>query len=193
MKKPTEIVKSVYHEHIAKFGEPSRSYRYENTPSNESIVYPSHVDVMVWDPEEDFLMTTLCTIGMSAQPMNGVDYRVELHMSIAEEMDEELVGELTVFLANLSLYPFMYSTFFDWWHTLPNVGNIPGYSEPRSLLLHPAFVKDGWDLMCTAGTHVKILNVIPITNDEQTLSKEKGVEALINYLFENEISYFDRR
>ncbi|KGD64579.1 hypothetical protein Y5S_02334 [Alcanivorax nanhaiticus] len=138
-------------------------------------------------------MTTFCTIGMSEKPMSGVDHRVELHLSIAEKLSDELVGKLTVFLANLSLYPFMNSTYFDWWHTLPNVGKIPGYASTSSLFMHPAFVENGWDVICAEEAHVKILNVVPITKDEQLISKEKGVNALLDYLSDNEISFFERR
>jgi hypothetical protein len=193
MKRPTELVKAVYREHIERFGEPEKSIRYDSPPSNDTDIYPSFIDVMVWPPEEDLIMTTFSTIGMSEKPMVGAEHRVELHFSIAEKLNEDLIGKITIFLANLSLYPFMNSTYFDWWHTLPNVGQIPGYESTTSLLLHPAFVKDGWDIICKEGTNVKILNVVPITKEEQVLSKEKGINDLIDYLYDNEISYFDRR
>jgi len=193
VKKPTELVKAVYREHIQRFGEPDQSIRYDNPPSNDPDIYPSCIDVMVWPPEEGFNMTTFSTIGMSEKPMDGAEHRVELHLSIAESLSKELTSKITIFLANLSLYPFMNSTYFDWWHTLPNVGSIPGFESTPSILLHPAFVKDGWDLICAEGLHVKILNVIPITKEEHALSKEKSINELLDYLEDNKISYFERR
>ncbi len=190
---PSEIVKNVYREHIEKFGEPAQSFRYDNQSSDNGISYPQFVDVMIWVPDEDVNMTTFATIGMSDKAMKGVDYRVELHLAVEGALDENTTGKLTIFLANLSLYPFMNSTYFDWWHTVPNAGNIPGFPSTQSLLLHPAFVKDGWDLICTDLGHIKIINIVPITKEEQQMSKEKGINALLDYLDENEISYFARR
>jgi len=193
MIKPSEIVKKVYREHIEKFGEPTRSLRYDKKEPYDSNAYPPFIDVMIWSPEEDLNMTTFATIGMSDMPMKGADYRIELHMSVEGELDEETAANITIFLANLAQYPFINSTYFDWWHTVPNAGEIPGYKTTHSLLLHPAFVENGWDLICTDYGHVKIINVIPITKEEQLMSKEKGINFLLDYLEENEVSYFARR
>ncbi len=128
MTKPTELVKAVYREHIQNFGEPAQSIRYNNPPSYVPDIYPSIIDVMVWPPEKALNMTTFCTIGMSEKPMNGADFRAELHFAVEGALNKELTSKITRFLANLSIYPFMNSTYFDWWHTLPNVGSIPGFA-----------------------------------------------------------------
>lgn len=193
MKKPTELVKAVYRAHIQNFGEPAQSIRYDNPPSYDPDTYPSFIDVMVWPPEEDLNMTTFSTIGMSEKPMNGADFRAELHFAIEGALNKELTSKITIFLANLSIYPFMNSTYFDWWHTLPNVSSIPGFESTTSVLIHPAFMKGGWNSISLKEEHVKILNIIPITKEEQALSKDKGVKYLLDYLEKNEISYFKRR
>ncbi len=54
-------------------------------------------------------------------------------------------------------------------------------------------MEGGWNSIRIKEEHVKILNIIPITKEEQALSKDKGIEGLLNYLKENEISYFKRR
>ncbi len=193
MKKPAEIVKEVYHEHIRKFGEPALSLRYDNPPSYDENVYPSYIDVMVWPPEEDINITTFATIGMSEKVMPGCEHRAELHFAVEGALDEELTNQITMFMANVSLYPFMNTTYFDWWHTLPNINRIPGFPSAASLLFHPAFVKDGWDIICTSEGHVKILNLVPITKEEHALFREKGINFMLDYIDENEISFFKRR
>jgi len=193
MQKPSRIVKKVYKEHIEKFGEPTQSFRYDNPPNNDGITYPPFVDIMVWFPDEDVNITTFATIGMSDRKMKGVEHRVELHMAVEGILDENTIGKLAIFLANLSLYPFMNSTHFDWWHTIPDAGKIPGFISTESLLLHPSFVKDGWDIICTEWGHIKIINVVPITKKDQQLSKEKGINYLLNYLSDNDINYFEPR
>ena len=193
MKKSTQIVEGVYQEHIAKFGEPSSSVRYDNPPSNNSEIYPSFIDVMVWQPEEDVNMTTFSTIGMSEKSMQGAEHRAELHFSVEGTVDEELASEITMFMANVSLYPFMNATFFDWWYTLPNVNENPGFPSAGGLLLHPAFVEDGWDLICTDEGQVKIINLVPITKEEHALSKEQGIDSMLDYMDEHEISFFKQR
>lgn len=190
---PSEIVKLVYREHINNYGEPSKSWRFDNPPSGETKSLPSIIDVLVWPPENNIDMTTFATIGMSEKPMSGVNYRAELHFAVEGELDERAINKITIFLANLCMYPFKNSTFFDWWHILPNSGNIPEFPSASSVLLHPAFVKGGWELITTEFGQVKILNVIPITKFEYNLSKENGVNQLLDYLDDNKISYFAPR
>lgn len=194
MQKPSAIVKAVYWEHIRRFGEPSRSLRYDNPPAESpDVIYPPFIDVMVWEPEEDLNMTTFTTIGMCDKPMATVDYRVELHFSVEGPIDEGTTGKIATFLANLSLYPFMNKSYFDWWHTLPNVGAVPGFPSASAVFLHPSFVKNGWDIICTEYGHVKIMNVVPITKEEHALSRENGINGMLDYLEQNGISYFARR
>jgi hypothetical protein len=45
---------------------------------------------MRWKPEVDLNITTYATIGVSDKPMPGVDYRVELHMSVEGKVEEDI-------------------------------------------------------------------------------------------------------
>ncbi len=120
MRKPSEVVKAVYHEHIHNFGEPAESIRYEDPPNKDTVSYPAFIDVMVWPPEQDLNITTYATIGMSDKEMSEPNSRAELHFGIEGCLDKETSAKITIFLANLSLYPFMNKTFFDWWHVIPS-------------------------------------------------------------------------
>ncbi len=193
MLKPKPIVRQVYKEHISKFGEPSCSLRYDNPPHYDDEVYPSFIDVMVWNADEEVDITTFVTIGMSEKKMKGADYRAELHFSIEGKLKQSSIDKITIFMANVALYPFMNSTHFDWWHTLPNVNKIPEFKSGCGLLLHPAFVEDGWDVICTEESHVKIMNLVPLTKYECDIAAEKGIDCLLDYLVENEVNYFKPR
>lgn len=190
---PTSIVAQVYREHIDKFGDPFRSVRYENPPSDSDDIYPSFIDVMIWSPDDEVNITTFSTIGMSEKKMRGADHRAELHFSVEGLLNDELMSQITLFMANVSLYPFMNDSYFDWGHTLPNIDSVPGFPAARSLLFHPAFMEEGWDLIATDEADVKIINIIPITKDEHVLSKEKGINAMLDYMDEQGISFFTPR
>lgn len=193
MGKPSKIVKAVYHEHISHFGEPAQMIRYDDPPATDGALYPELVDVMVWPPEEDLDMTTYATIGMSEMEMNGPNTRAELHMALEGEVDKETSGKITMFLANLSLYPFINNTFFDWWHVIPETGPIPHFKGMHSVLLYPAFVENGWQTICIDGLHVKILNVVPITPAELSLYRNGGIDELLKYFDRSEINLFAPR
>jgi len=190
MIRPSERVKRVYHKHIEYFGEPSLSIRYDHPPGSKANEYPPFVDIMVWPPEPEVEMTTFASIGMSDKLIPDAEYSVELHFSQQGVLSEETIEKTTIFLANLSLYPFMNSLRIDWWHVLANPGIIPGFSNSTSLMFHPSFVENGWDSICTDTVHVKILNVVPITNKERLVLVEQGRAAFQKYLYENEINLF---
>ena len=79
------------------------------------------------------------------------------------------------------MYPFQTGEPIDWWHTLSNPGDIPMFETAKCLLLHPRFVKGGWDTIPTAPGDVHILNVIPITREEKEL---RDVSSILDKLAE---------
>lgn len=193
MKKPSALVKAVYHEHIARFGEPAQSIRYEDPPISPSIAAPAFIDVMVWPADEELNITTFATIGMSDAEMSEPGLRVELHFSLEGNVDPETTSKVTLFLANLSLYPFVNRSYLDWWHVIPEAGLIPHFTGMRSVLLHPAFVDGGWNHVCHETQNVKILNVVPITAQELELYRSAGIEGLQQYFERQDINLFAPR
>ena len=193
MKKPSALVKAVYHEHIARFGEPAQSIRYEDPPLDASIAVPAFVDVMVWPADEELNITTFATIGMCDLEMPQSDQRAELHFSVEGDANPQTTAEITRFLANLALYPFINHLHLDWWHVIPNAGHIPHFTGMNSLLLHPAFVEGGWQHICHDGESVKILNVVPITSQELQQYRSSGMESLLQYFEQQDINLFAPR
>jgi hypothetical protein len=106
------IVQEVYREHIEHFGEPDESIVYEDL--NASPDRPSRIDIFVWNAAADVDITTFSTIGMSAAPMHGCNHRAEMHLSIRGTHDRRISGNVTKFLANLAIHPFLNGVSFDW-------------------------------------------------------------------------------
>jgi hypothetical protein len=182
------IVKQVYLEHIARFGEPDRSIVYEDHGAPEGR--PARIDIFVWEASAETDVTTFATIGMASSPMSGADHRAELHLSIRCRPDRASVGETSKFLANLAIHPFLNATFFDWWHKVRDPGAIPLFGSATAVLFHPRFVETGWDTIELDGALVKILNVVPITSDEYQM---RSLSHLLDHWAEVGIDLFAPR
>lgn len=119
--------------------------------------------------------------------MLGADYFTELHFAYRGSPTKEEQLEVARFLANLTEYPFMHNLKLDWWERLANPGNIPLFSSCKHLLLHPALVQGGLELIDDPDGPVKLLFVIPITADENHTLKVHGRQAFMEYLEANEV------
>jgi hypothetical protein len=190
----SQIVKTVYNEYISYFGEPDLSTRFGgNEPEKEESHLPGIIDVFVWLADEEVDITTFATIGMSDKPMKGTNFRAELHFSIRGTLTENEISTVSVFMANVAVYPFIQDVYFDWLQLLSNPGEIPCFDKATSLLFHPAFVENGWDKINTDEQDVKILNLVPITEDERILMKQEGFGALARHFEQSNIDLFERR
>ena len=111
--------------------------------------------------------------------MHGADYRAELHFAVRREVDDGAIHSVARFMANLATYPFHHQVSLDWWHKIRDPGRIPLFNGAESILLHPAFVEGGWDLIETVPP-VRLLNVVPISGEA---SKLRTRASLSDYLW----------
>jgi hypothetical protein len=167
----SQILTEVYQAHVEHFGEPDESWVFDDGKNGGA--YPDRIDVLVWRPTDECEIATFATIGMSDRPMIGAAHRAELHFAIKARLEQREEHSIARFLANLAMYPFQIGSFLDWWHTISQPGVIPFFSRARCVLLHPEFVRDGWSWIETSVSDVRILNVVPITEEEEAL-KEKS-------------------
>jgi hypothetical protein len=158
------IIRQVYREHIARWGEPDDSIVYENDDSPDGPL--ARIDIFVWLASADRDITWFSTIGMADSPMSGADHRAEMHFGIRCHLDPTTVREVSLFLANLSAVPFQNNTFFDWWHTVRWPAGISLFPSTMGLVFYDGLTLEGWDTITFDGTLVKILNIIPITAEE---------------------------
>ena len=192
--KASKLTAKIYREHVEHFGEPDKSIRFggETCIKGEEHI-PSLIDIFIWLPDKDIDITTFATIGMSDKPMNGTEYRVELHFAIRKNLRENEISKISAFLANLAVYPFLRNTFFDWYHILSNPLEIPNFKTANTILFLPAFVENGWDTIQFDKQTIKILNAVPITNVEKEIVKNEGVDALYSYFETERIDIFTER
>lgn len=193
MKGPSQLLRSVYREHIDKFDEPDDSIVFGgNDPIKGMEHIPSRIEVLIWRANEDIDVNVFATIGMSDMAMNKVDYRAELHFGVRGELVDDEIFDICVFLANLAVHPFHHNTYFNWFHLFSNPGPVPCFSKATAILFQPTLTEGGWDRIETEGKLVKILKVIPIPEEERLLMKDKGYPALFDYWADNEQDLYQR-
>ncbi len=191
-KEPSPILVHLFEEHILQYGEPDLYYRFDQNNSSISNVLP-YLDVFVWEATEEVPVTTFSTVGMSDRAMDGAAFRCEIHFTVRGSLNEEECAEVAAFLANLAAYPFLQSTHFDHYHLVSPAVSIPKFHACRWGLFHPAFGQDGWDSTEYQGTVIKILNFVPLTETEVEMSKAKGVNAMLDWMYDRKVDIFTDR
>jgi Suppressor of fused protein (SUFU) len=182
------IARAVYHAHVEHFGEPDESITYDD-PKGPPLE-PSRIDVMIWRADAETDITTFATIGMCTEPMAGAAHRAELHFAVRRHLGGAELRSCSRFLANLATYPFHYRTHLDWWHRMRHPGEVPLFPSARAVLFHPRFVPDGWDTVETEHGLVKLLNAVPLNEEEARL---KQVSAILDAWAEKEVDVFRPR
>jgi hypothetical protein len=187
-KQPSDLMRHTFDEHLSHYGDPDMQFRFE---AGESKLF-NRLDVFVWQPTGQIPMTTFTTAGMADMPMKGVTHRCEIHWTLRGKLTEAEESACAQFLATLAEYPFIKNISLDHWHIIANVV-IPVFPNCSNILFHPTFVKDGWDTTEWNGKIIKILNLVPITNEENQIAVNSGVPAMLDHLFKSQIDLFSDR
>lgn len=188
---PSPLIRKIFSEHVANFGEPDQSYRFDSRNTRDEILALDVLDVMVWRPTDDCEMTTFSSIGMAERAMIGAKHRAEIHFAYRGKLSPKDESQLASFVANVAVYPFYNKLCLDWWHTILH-SSIPLFPKCSSILFHRAFVKDGWETIDFEGQCVHLLNVVPITQQELEL-KRKSLDTLLDHFEENNVDIFRDR
>ena len=120
-------------------------------------------------------------------PLHEVAHRAELHFAVRAALGADDLERAATTLANLAAFPFLTGRSLDWWHTLVRFGSLPGFPSCSAILLHPAFTHGGWDRIEAGETTIKILNVVPITEDEMATARDEGVGSLMERIYRDDI------
>jgi hypothetical protein len=185
--KPTPIAREIYQAYLESWGEPTSSRVFEDPKPVEGVA--PRIDIFVWDAADAGDITLFATLGMCYSPMPKNRRRAELHFPIRGPVKDKTRDELIVFMANLSGYPFVHELGLDWNHRLVNISGIPHYPGHSALLLHPKFSEQGRDLIATSKGEVRVLNVVPLTEEEAAMP----VEAMLDHMSENVEDWFRPR
>ena len=189
MADPTELMLHVFDEHIKHYGDPDLQFEF-NTGDFKLF---KRLDVFLWQPRDANPMTTFSTMGMADAAMKDAAFRCELHWTIRGKLSETEESDCASFLANLVNYPFLKNTFVDHWHIITDLV-IPSFHQCSNILFHPTFIKNGWDQIQWRTQMIKILNIVPLTNEEGQLAKSSGIHIMLDHLYQTQIDIFsDRR
>jgi hypothetical protein len=184
--RPTPKMIRLYHRLVQRWGEPTDVFVFDaralDHPINLQLIH-----VPTWGADEHCELTTLSTLGMSEQRMQGAEYFAELHLAYRGSLPKEQRLALAGLLANIAEYPFEHRLKLDWWEIIPRAGHIPVFSGCRHLLLHPKFHEQGVDVIEDEDGTVKLLYVVPITPFERHLLAEHSRGAFRNYLREEAV------
>ncbi len=191
MTEPSELLRHVFDEHTNHYGDPDIHYPFDAAVVDGKKVL-DRLDVFAWHPHAEIPMTTFSTVGMADRPMTGCGHRCEIHLTLRAKLPAEDESEIAACLANLAAFPFLTKTFFDYWHIVPDL-HIPSFSLCSAGLFHPALTQNGWDMIAFENLSIKILNLIPITPEENDMAEKLGVDKMLDYLYDNKIDIFSGR
>ncbi|MBL7961730.1 suppressor of fused domain protein [bacterium] len=178
----------VFDEHIKHYGDPDLQFQFDTG----GLKLLKRLDVFLWQPRDANPMTTFSTMGMADAAMKDAAFRCELHWTIRGKLSETEESDCASFMANLVNYPFLKNTFVDHWHIITDLV-IPSFHQCSNILFHPTFIKDGWDQIQWHTQMIKILNIVPLTNEENELAKSSGVQVMLDHLYQSQIDIFSNR
>jgi Suppressor of fused protein (SUFU) len=183
------IARHVYRETLDHFGEPDAMITFDDPPPPDES-WPPRIDVLIWFDDDEVDITTFATVGMCDRPLEKVDHRCEIHMAIRRPATELDLNSVAGFCANLATYPFANQTYFEWAQTIRRPGSIPYFPNCTALLLHPAFVEEGWDSLEFEGLEIRIMYVVPISNREVEYRDANGPHSIFDHFADHEIDVF---
>ncbi|MDQ3033126.1 MAG: DUF2199 domain-containing protein [Myxococcota bacterium] len=154
----------------ARFGEEDDGIRFDGRDATSPPPVPL-VDVLIWRPSDSRGLTTFVTLGMAAQPMPSSAMRAELQMTIRDVWGPDSERSIAMFLANLCCYAWDIGAALDHWRTVGNVGAVPLFPGCTAVLLRPPLVGPEDDISTRSGP-VRVLQVMPITQQERTLGRD---------------------
>lgn len=168
------ILGAVWRERNARWGPEDDAYTYEGGSSALD-----RVDVFVYRADVKTAMTTFATIGMAAREMPGGG-RAELHFTVRGPVSRDVEGATATQLANLASYPWNPGAGgLGWGHMVSLPKDFPGFPGCPAVLLSGPLTPDGWDWIDTGAERVRVLNVVPITEDERALGREYPHEVFL--------------
>lgn len=185
---PSERMLHIFDAHVTNYGDPD--LQYEFGPGEHKLFH--RLDIFVWQATNHIPMTTFSTAGMADLVMKDAAHRCEIHWTIRGTLAEKDISSCSYFLSKLAEYPFTKNITLDHWHIIKDL-DIPVFSKCSNILFHPTFVKDGWDKIDWNGETIKILNIVPLTDEEGREAVTSGVNVMLDRLFQSRIDIFSNR
>lgn len=185
---PSGRMRHIFDAHVQHYGEPDLQYEFGQGDGK----FFHRLDVFVWQASAEIPITTFSTAGMADLAMSGAAHRSEMHWTIRGSLSESNLSSCAYFLAKLAEYPFLKNTSIDHWHIITQL-QIPVFSKCSHVLFHPTFVRDGWDKIEWNGETIKILNLVPLTDEDYQQAAGAGINSMLDQLYQSKTDIFSNR
>ncbi|WP_436527506.1 suppressor of fused domain protein [Actinoplanes sp. HUAS TT8] len=176
------VLRDVFLAHQKHWGEEDGGFLFED-PAGPL----PRIDVLIYRPTARIGLTSFTTIGMAGRPMPstpgpgasgrlelsgpGGSGRAELQFSRRGALTERAENEIARQLANLAVHPFRAGTQLDWGHLIGLGQEFPTFPGCHAVFLSGPLTENARDYIRTVEGPVRILNVIPITDQERDLGR----------------------
>lgn len=165
------VLRDVFNTLRREWGEEDDGFLFEDGP--EPI---SRLDVLTYHPSDPDGMTRFATIGMSveampASPGPGGGGRAELRFARRGQLDRPDEHAIAVQLANLAIYPWATGEQVNWGHMVGMNREFPTFPGCRAVFLSGPLTAGGEDYYDTVDGRVRIINVVPVTDDERAAAR----------------------
>lgn len=178
------ILRDIFMARKERWGDDDDGYTFEGPDER--------IDVFVYRANAGTPMTSLATIGMAARTMPGTELRTELHLARRGVIIRDEEHKLAVQLANLASHPWSTGSHFDWGHMISVGGDIPAFAGCGAVFFSGPFTDGGWDYIRTGTGAVRILNVVPITEEERARARTMAPDRFMSELMK-EVDIFSGR
>src|SRR6185312_2339762 len=108
---------------------------------------------------------------MPDSPGPGGGGRAELQLSHLGSLEPDVERALAARLADVAIYPWHTGKQINWGHVVGLAGDIPGFAGCSAVFLSGPLTPNGRDYIRTQDDAVRIINVIPITEEERAQAR----------------------
>ncbi|MEV6323808.1 suppressor of fused domain protein [Nocardia sp. NPDC051787] len=186
------VLRGIYRDLQKTWGPEDGGYVFENGPGPVD-----RLDVLVYRPTDTVPMTLFATIGMSVEAMPstpgaGGDQRAELRFGRRGSLSREEEGAVAKQLANIAIFPWNGGSGLAWGHVVGIDNDFPTFAGCRAVFLSGPLTENSQDCLWVGDDVVRILNVVPITEDERARARAMRPGDFI-YELMDEVDIFSAR
>lgn len=177
------VLRDIFHALLDRRGDADNSIVFDNGPDPID-----RLDVFVYRAADPGGLTTFVTVGMATAPMppaaDGSSGRAELWLSRAGTVSPEDEHRIALQLANLAVYPWHTGRPIGWGE-LVGVGHaFPTFEACDAVFLAGPLLSDTPDWLDTCEGPVRVVTVVPITDEERATARASRPMDFITGLME---------
>lgn len=178
------VVRDVYQSILDRRGDADASIVFDDRPDPIA-----RIDVFIYRAADPDAFTTFVTVGMSTAPMPesgaGSSGRAELWLSRSGIVAPDDEHRIALQLANLAVYPWKTGRSVSWGELVGLGGDFPTFPGCDAVFLAGPLLTDTPDWLDTREGPVRIITVVPITDDERARARTVPPMAFIGDLIES--------